>query len=122
MPCKLICVQERVFCIQILIFMPELILLFETHDWIIQLHTEAAIPCRSGKEDDHNILRGTSLSKLSAPNEKEIAQSYTSSFPYFVKIIQKFNVGGSCLLVSCSLLWFFLTFQLVLFLFLHPYL
>ncbi|KAK2398498.1 B3 domain-containing protein REM16 [Trifolium repens] len=61
-------------------------------------HSEAAIPCRSGNEDDRYTLRGAKLSKFSEPNEKEIAQSYTSSFPYFVKIMKSFNVGGSCLL------------------------
>ncbi|CAJ2675505.1 unnamed protein product [Trifolium pratense] len=62
-------------------------------------HSEATVPCRSGKEDDRYTVRGVKLSTLSTePNEKEIAQSYTSSFPYFVKIMKSFNVGGSCLL------------------------
>lgn len=56
---------------------------------------DAAILYRSGKEDDHDILSGASLSKLSAHDEKKIAQSFTSSFPYFVKIIKTFNVSGS---------------------------
>ncbi|XP_027189765.1 B3 domain-containing protein Os01g0723500-like isoform X2 [Cicer arietinum] len=56
---------------------------------------EAAILYRSGKEDDHYIVSGASMSKLSAHDEKKIAQSFTSSFPYFVKIIKSFNVSGS---------------------------
>ncbi|XP_045791271.1 B3 domain-containing protein Os03g0619600-like isoform X2 [Trifolium pratense] len=36
-----------------------------------------------------------SLSMLSAHDEKKIAQSFTSSFPYFVKIMKTFNVSGS---------------------------
>ena len=68
--------------------------------------TEAANLYRSGKEDDYDILSGASLSKLSAHDEKKIAQSFTSSFPYFVKIIKTFNVSGSYTLVSCFLLSF----------------
>ncbi|XP_039688835.1 uncharacterized protein [Medicago truncatula] len=46
------------------------------------------------------------LSKSSRKDEKKIAQSVTSSFPYFVKIIKKFSVGGSCILnVPCGFQW-----------------
>ncbi|KAJ1419765.1 DNA-binding barrel domain superfamily [Sesbania bispinosa] len=57
---------------------------------------DAAILYRSGKEDEHYNLSGVSLSKLSsAHDEKKVAQSFTSSFPYFVRIMKSFNVSGS---------------------------
>jgi hypothetical protein len=85
--------------------MPELILLFKTHDWIVRFHTEASILNRSGKEDEHHVLSsGASLSRSSVCHEKKIAQSFSSTFPYFVKIMKSFNVGGSRILVSCSIL------------------
>ncbi|TKY57766.1 hypothetical protein E2542_SST14819 [Spatholobus suberectus] len=56
---------------------------------------EAAILYRSGKEDDHYILSGVSLSNVSAQDEKKVAQSFSSSFPYFVRIMKSFNVSGS---------------------------
>lgn len=56
---------------------------------------EAGIMYRSGKEDDHFILSGVSLSNVSAKDEKKVAQSFTSSFPYFVRIMKSFNVSGS---------------------------
>lgn len=56
---------------------------------------EAAIMYRSGKEDDHYFLSGVSLSNVSAQDEKRVARSFTSSFPYFVRIMKSFNVGGS---------------------------
>ncbi|KAK7321718.1 hypothetical protein VNO77_32606 [Canavalia gladiata] len=56
---------------------------------------EASILYRSGREDDDYILRGVSLSNLAAHDEKKVAQSFTSSFPYFVRIMKSFNVSGS---------------------------
>ncbi|XP_057424767.1 B3 domain-containing protein Os03g0620400-like isoform X2 [Lotus japonicus] len=56
---------------------------------------EAGIHCRSGKEDDHYYLSGVSPSKLSAHDEKKVAQSFTSPFPHFVRIMKSFNVSGS---------------------------
>ncbi|XP_024631138.1 uncharacterized protein [Medicago truncatula] len=63
-------------------------------DWVAcnKENSEAANLNRSGKADGHDILSGASLSKLSPHAEKEIAQSFTSSFPYFVKIMKTFNV------------------------------
>ncbi|RDY05146.1 B3 domain-containing protein, partial [Mucuna pruriens] len=58
--------------------------------------TKAAILYRSGKEDYHYILNGVSLSNVSAAqDEKKVAQSFASSFPYFVRIMKSFNVSGS---------------------------
>ncbi|XP_014502687.1 B3 domain-containing protein Os11g0197600 [Vigna radiata var. radiata] len=56
---------------------------------------EAAILYRSGKEDGHYFLGGVSLSNVSAQDEKKVAQSFTSKFPYFVRIMKSFNVSGS---------------------------
>lgn len=56
---------------------------------------DASTMYRSGKEDDHYILSGVSLSNVSAHDEKKVAQSFTSSFPYFVRIMKSFNVSGS---------------------------
>ncbi|KAK7383090.1 hypothetical protein VNO78_28758 [Psophocarpus tetragonolobus] len=56
---------------------------------------EAAILYRGGKEDDRYILSSVSLSNVSAHDEKKVAQSFTSIFPYFVKIMKGFNVSGS---------------------------
>jgi len=66
--------------------------------------SEASIVKRKRKEDDHDILSGASLSKLTAHAEEKIAQSLSSPLPYFVKIIKAFNVSGSRTIVSCSLL------------------
>ncbi|XP_058725213.1 B3 domain-containing protein Os01g0723500-like [Vicia villosa] len=56
----------------------------------------SAVPFHAkNSNEDEAILSGASLSKLSAHDEKKIAQSFTSSFPYFVKIIKTFNVSGS---------------------------
>ncbi|XP_027331110.1 B3 domain-containing protein Os03g0619600-like isoform X2 [Abrus precatorius] len=56
---------------------------------------EASILYRSRREDDHYMLSGISLANLSAHDEKKVAQSFTSSFPYFVRIMKSFNVSGS---------------------------
>ncbi|CAJ1972635.1 unnamed protein product [Sphenostylis stenocarpa] len=56
---------------------------------------ESAILHRSGKEDDPYFLGGVSLSNVSAQDEKKVAQSFTSNFPYFVRIMKSFNVSGS---------------------------
>ncbi|KAK7291143.1 hypothetical protein RIF29_06056 [Crotalaria pallida] len=56
---------------------------------------ESAIMYRSGKEDDHYIFNAVSPSTLSAHDEKKVARSFTSSFPYFVRIMKSFNVSGS---------------------------
>jgi len=56
---------------------------------------------RSGKEDGSYFLGGVSLSNVSAQDEKKVAQSFTSNYPYFVRIMKSFNVSGSYTLVSC---------------------
>ncbi|KAI4316759.1 hypothetical protein L6164_024707 [Bauhinia variegata] len=56
---------------------------------------EGAIRNRSGKKDDQYMCHGVCLSNLSAHDEKKVAQSFTSSFPYFVRIMKSFNVSGS---------------------------
>ncbi|KAG4953493.1 hypothetical protein AAZX31_14G076600 [Glycine max] len=56
---------------------------------------EADILYRSGNDDHHYILSGVSLSNVSAHDEKKVAQSFISSFPYFVRIMKSFNVSGS---------------------------
>lgn len=48
----------------------------------------------AGREDLN--LRGSGCLSASAKyEEKKIAQSFTSSFPFFVRIMKRFNVGGS---------------------------
>ncbi|XLS62068.1 hypothetical protein HN51_016296, partial [Arachis hypogaea] len=51
----------------------------------------------SNEDEDANqyILNGISLSNLAAHDEKKVARSFTSSFPYFVRIMKSFNVSGS---------------------------
>lgn len=43
------------------------------------------------------------MSMKSAPEEKIAAESFITSFPYFVRVMKKFNVGGSYTLVSSSI-------------------
>ncbi|KAM3758347.1 hypothetical protein ACB098_01G036300 [Castanea mollissima] len=59
---------------------------------IVQFNTKASIQSRNGKEDDLYMHGRVCLSMLSA---QEVAQSFTSSFPYFVRIMKSFNVSGS---------------------------
>ncbi|XP_065618441.1 B3 domain-containing protein Os01g0723500 isoform X2 [Quercus suber] len=59
---------------------------------IVQFNTKASIQSRNGKEDDLYMHGRICLSMLSA---QEVAQSFTSSFPYFVRIMKSFNVSGS---------------------------
>ncbi|GLT58115.1 hypothetical protein SLA2020_310370 [Shorea laevis] len=47
------------------------------------------------KEDDLNPQDSGGLSMLEEYEEKKIAQSFTSSFPFFVRTMKRFNVGGS---------------------------
>ncbi|XP_057722655.1 B3 domain-containing protein Os01g0723500-like isoform X2 [Arachis stenosperma] len=47
------------------------------------------------EDADQYILNGISLSNLAAHDEKKVARSFTSSFPYFVRIMKSFNVSGS---------------------------
>lgn len=65
---------------------------------IVQFNTKASIQSRNGKEDDLYMHGRVCLSMLSA---QEVAQSFTSSFPYFVRIMKSFNVSGSYTLVGC---------------------
>lgn len=54
---------------------------------------------KSGKERGLHEKRGSSMtgcmSMKSAPEEKIAAESFVSSFPYFVRVMKKFNVSGS---------------------------
>lgn len=54
-----------------------------------------------------HVKRGSSMmgcmSMKSAPEEKIAAESFISGFPYFVRVMKKFNVSGSYTLVSCSI-------------------
>ncbi|RYR04227.1 hypothetical protein Ahy_B06g083857 [Arachis hypogaea] len=62
----------------------------------------------SNEDEDANqyILNGISLSNLAAHDEKKVARSFTSSFPYFVRIMKSFNVSGS------YTLWWVATFPI----------
>lgn len=66
-----------------------------------------------GKERVLQEKRGSSMtgcmSMKSAPEEKMAAESFVSSFPYFVRVMKKFNVSGSYTLVSICLLKTFVT-------------
>ncbi|KAI3684778.1 hypothetical protein L6452_34004 [Arctium lappa] len=54
---------------------------------------------KSGKPKGLQEKRGSSMlgcmSMKSAPEEKMAAESFISSFPYFVRVMKKFNIGGS---------------------------
>ncbi|XP_054799393.1 B3 domain-containing protein Os01g0723500-like isoform X2 [Prosopis cineraria] len=56
---------------------------------------EAAMQIGSGKEDDQYMHSRVCLSKLSSYDEKRVAQLFTSSYPYFVRIMKSFNISGS---------------------------
>ncbi|KAF7829723.1 B3 domain-containing protein [Senna tora] len=56
---------------------------------------EAAMQIGSGKEDDQYMHSRICLSKLSPHDEKRVAQLFTSSFPFFVRIMKSFNISGS---------------------------
>ncbi|KAF5468345.1 hypothetical protein F2P56_012503 [Juglans regia] len=55
---------------------------------IIQFNTKASIQSRTSEEDDLYLHGRVGLSMLSA---HEVAQSFTSSFPYFLRIMKSFN-------------------------------
>lgn len=71
---------------------------------IIQFNKKVSIQSRTSEEDDLYLHGRVGLSKLSA---HEVAQSFTSSFPYFVRIMKSFNVSGSYTLVGCFLRFYF---------------
>lgn len=50
---------------------------------------------RIGKEDNLNLHGKGYMPILSDPEEKKAAESFTSSFPYFVRTMKRFNVSGS---------------------------
>lgn len=58
---------------------------------------------RIGKEDNLNLHGKGYMPILSDPEEKKAAESFTSSFPYFVRTMKRFNVSGSYTLVSAFL-------------------
>ncbi|XP_076903299.1 B3 domain-containing protein Os11g0197600-like isoform X2 [Bidens hawaiensis] len=61
----------------------------------------------SGKTRVFQENRGSSMtgftSMKSGPEEKIAAESFVSSFPYFVRVMKKFNISGSYTLVSSHL-------------------
>ncbi|KAE8100598.1 hypothetical protein FH972_018483 [Carpinus fangiana] len=59
---------------------------------IVPFSTKSSIHNRVSKEDDVYMRGRGCMSMLSA---HEVAQSFTSSFPYFVRIMKSFNVSGS---------------------------
>lgn len=67
------------------------------------------------KEDDQYMHRRVCLSKLSPYDEKRVAQLFTSSFPYFVRIMKSFNISGSYTLVCYSLCGSHFNFCIILF-------
>ena len=58
--------------------------------------TEAAIHSRAEDEFDSHARGCSCTSLLSTSGEKKVAQSFSSSFPNFVRIMKKFNISGSC--------------------------
>lgn len=44
--------------------------------------------------------------RMSASEADKIAQSYSSKFPHFAKVMKGFNVGGSYTLVGSSYIFF----------------
>lgn len=77
---------------------------------IVIFNTEAAVPIGSGKEDDQYVHSKVCLSKLSSYDEKRVAQMFTSTFPYFVRIMKSFNISGSYTLVCYFPLYFLFHF------------
>ncbi|GAV80341.1 B3 domain-containing protein [Cephalotus follicularis] len=50
---------------------------------------------RIGEEENLSMQYGSCMSVFSETEEKKIAKSFTSCFPYFVRIMKRFNVSGS---------------------------
>ena len=71
---------------------------------IVPFSTKSSIHNKVSKEDDVYMRGRGCMSMLSA---HEVAQSFTSSFPYFVRIMKSFNVSGSYTLVGCFHFFFF---------------
>lgn len=71
---------------------------------IVQYHTKASIQSRTSKEEDLCTDDRVCMSMLSA---HEVAQSFSSSFPYFVKTMKSFNVSGSYTLVGFVFVLFY---------------
>lgn len=51
-------------------------------------------------EQELDLPSSSHILRSSSAEEKRIARSFTSSFPYFVRIMKKFNISGSYTLVS----------------------
>lgn len=76
----------------------------------VVLFKTKAIQSISSKGDGFN-LNGRVCVQMSSAHE--VAQSFTSSFPYFMRIMKSFNVSGSYTLVSLS--FFFLSYYFLFF-------
>ncbi|EEF52478.1 conserved hypothetical protein [Ricinus communis] len=60
---------------------------------ILDPKAEVAIQKRTGKEDRNLADRG--YGSIFLEREKRVAQSFISCFPYFVRIMKRFNISGS---------------------------
>ncbi|KAK8309191.1 hypothetical protein V6Z12_D02G110500 [Gossypium hirsutum] len=49
----------------------------------------------TGKEDDLNLHGSGCIQMIGEFEEKKVAQSFNSCFPFFVRIMKRFNVSGS---------------------------
>ncbi|XP_059636521.1 B3 domain-containing protein Os03g0620500-like isoform X2 [Cornus florida] len=58
-------------------------------------NSEVAVPNGTNKEDELVSCASGCMPLLSAAEAEKVARSFTSSFPNFVKIMKRFNVGGS---------------------------
>lgn len=76
---------------------------------LLCLKTEVPIWKRFGKDDDLKLHERGHVSIFSE-REKRVAESFISCFPYFVRIMKRFNVSGSYTLVSFFLIFIFLDF------------
>ncbi|XP_038717939.1 B3 domain-containing protein Os03g0620400-like isoform X2 [Tripterygium wilfordii] len=56
---------------------------------------EAGVKKRTGREENLDMHERCYLSTLPEHEEKRVAQSFTSSFPFFVRIMKRFNISGS---------------------------
>ncbi|XVF63962.1 hypothetical protein PTKIN_Ptkin09bG0128700 [Pterospermum kingtungense] len=56
---------------------------------------DATILKTAGKEDDLNLHGGGCIQMIGEFEEKKVAQSFNSCFPFFVRIMKRFNVSGS---------------------------
>lgn len=66
----------------------------------VEVHKNGAGQNGISKVDDVTTQDKILALSLSSQDEKKVSQSFTSNYPYFVRIMKSFNVRGSYTLVS----------------------